>query len=132
MWLIFFFVCRYNSEHGIKSTSAEYPDNSNFFFQQKVLTIFSLFVSFKFVWHHLNYISLLIKFTGCSFKKLDILSKGLIPSLKFYIIYWVVVIIHDIESFKVYNVFYSLWKVSVESLHKNWKTFCVVSISTWM
>ena len=35
-------------------------------------------------------------------------------SLKFYIIHWIVVIIHDITSSKECVVFYSLWKLSVE------------------
>ena len=77
--------------------------------------IFSLlFVNFKLVWDHLNYKNVLKRFTGCSIKKLDTLTMGARFSLNFYIIHWIVVIIHDITSLKEYIVFYALWKMSVE------------------
>ena len=59
-----------------------------------------LLVNFKLVWDHLSDKSVLGKPAGCSIKKLDVLKKGIIFSLKFYIIYWIAVIIYDITSLK--------------------------------
>ena len=50
---------------------------------------------------------------GCSIIKLDALKMGIMFSLKFYIIYWIVLIIH-ITSLKECIVCCSLWKFSVE------------------
>ena len=57
-------------------------------------------------------------FVGCSIKKLDAINNSVMFSLKFYIFYWIVVLIHDISSLKECIVFYSLWKLSVELIFK--------------
>ena len=57
-------------------------------------------------------------FVGCSIKKLDAINNGVTFSLKFYIFYWIVVVIHDISSLNECIVFYSLWKLSVELTFK--------------
>ena len=57
-------------------------------------------------------------FVGCSIKKLDAINNSVMFSLKFYIFYWIVVVIHDISSLKECIVFYSLWKLSVELIFK--------------
>ena len=57
-------------------------------------------------------------FVGCSVKKLHAMNNGAMFSLKFYIFYWIVVVIHDISSLKECIVFYSLWKLTVELIFK--------------
>ena len=39
-------------------------------------------------------------FLGYSIKKLDAINNGVMFSLKFYIFYWIVLVIHDISSLK--------------------------------
>ena len=55
---------------------------------------------------------------GSSVKKLDAINNGVMLLLKFYIFYWIVVVILNISSLKEYFVFYSLWKLSVELIFK--------------
>ena len=57
-------------------------------------------------------------FMDFSIKKLDAMNNSVTFTLKFYIFYWIVVVIHDISSLKECNVFYSLRKLLVELIFK--------------